>query len=125
MSVLLDIIYTCLHYLIIGINVLAWIPQRTRRLHLITISLTLFSWIVLGFWYGFGYCFLTDWQWDVKRELGERNLPGSFIQYQLVEVFGWEVQPELTDIITLLVFIAAVCIALWQHLLPHIRRIKS
>jgi hypothetical protein len=112
-----DVLYTILHYLVIGLNVLLWIPKRTRTLHLIAISATLFSWIVLGFWSGFGYCFLTDWHWDVKRLLGEQNLPGSFIHYQLVNVLGLTIDPKVTDWVTAVVFVLVILIALWQHLL--------
>lgn len=115
-----DILLTTLHYLIIGINVLAWIPEKTRKLHLITISITFFSWIILGFWKGLGYCFLVDWQWDIKRKLGETDLPYSFIQYQLEYVFGIDVNPALTDWVTGLVFVFAILIAIWQHFLHSV-----
>lgn len=112
-----DVLFTVLHYLIIGLNTLAWIPKKTRKLHLIILGMTFFSWIVLGFEYGFGYCFLTDWHWDVKEQLGELNLPNSFIQYQIEEVFRLNINPELTNMVTALIFVILIIIALWQHLL--------
>jgi hypothetical protein len=69
--------------------------------------LTLGSWLLLGIWFGFGYCFLTDLHWDVKRRLGETDLPNSFIQY-LFDRLGIAISSSITDALTL----AAFCFAL-------------
>ncbi|MCE9501358.1 MAG: hypothetical protein K8R21_12800, partial [Leptospira sp.] len=45
------------HNTIILINVLGWISPKTRKLNLITLSLTLLSWVGFGYWHGWGYCF--------------------------------------------------------------------
>lgn len=37
----------------------------------------------LGYFYGWGYCLLTDWHWEIKRKLGEVDLPSSFVSYSL------------------------------------------
>lgn len=66
----------------------AWIPIRTRVYHLGALALVLFSWIALGYWFGFGYCVLTDWHWTIKKHLGETDLPSSFIAYALKHFFG-------------------------------------
>ena len=80
---LLDILFVVFHTLLVGFNMLGWAWRRTRRLHLITISVTLLSWFGLGVVYGWGYCPLTDWHWDVKRVLGETALPASWMKYYL------------------------------------------
>ena len=76
-----DVIFFILHIIIILFNLLGWLWKKTLRLHLIIILLTAISWFVLGIWYGLGYCFLTDWHWQIKAKLGETNLPNSFINY--------------------------------------------
>ena len=47
----------------------------------------MFSWVGLGFWFGWGYCFLTDLHWYIKVKNGEALLPGSYITY-LLEKYG-------------------------------------
>ena len=102
-----DVFLSFMHSLIILINLFGWIWYKTRRLHLWVVGITLTSWVGLGLKYGFGYCFLTDWHWDVKRKLGEQNLPSSFIQY-LFETIGFQIQPAITDVITVSAFALAI-----------------
>ncbi|MDE2764779.1 MAG: DUF2784 domain-containing protein [Gemmatimonadota bacterium] len=87
---LLDALFVALHALLVGFNLLGWAWRRTRRLHLITISATLLSWFGLGAVYGWGYCPLTDWHWDVKRALGETMLPASCVEYYLDRITGFD-----------------------------------
>ena len=109
---LLNILLFFVHLVLILFNLLGWIWRKTRKWHFWTVMLTLFSWIVPGIWFGFGYCFLTDWHWQIKRQLGESNLPNSFIQY-VFEALGINIAPRTTDLITLICFIASLLIALY------------
>lgn len=111
MLVFLNILYTVLHLLLMGFNLTGWIWKRTRKWHLITLALTAGSWVVLGFWYGWGYCPLTDWHWDVKTKLGETNLPNSFVKYLLDSVFNADFPALWVDRLTLFCLIAAVLAA--------------
>lgn len=43
----------------------------------------------MGYWFGWGYCFLTDVHWDIKRALGEENLPASFVSYIFHDYVDW------------------------------------
>jgi hypothetical protein len=83
-----DILFTLLHLAIIGFNLTGWLWRRTRRAHLILVILTAASWFILGIWYGMGYCPITEWQWDVKEQLGEKNLPASFVTYYAEQLTG-------------------------------------
>ena len=94
---LLDILFVVFHTLLVGFNMLGWAWRRTRRLHLITISVTLLSWFGLGMVYGWGYCPLTDWHWDVKRALGETALPASWVKYYLDGITGLDWSAALVD----------------------------
>ena len=113
---ILDGLLFITHLVVILFNLTGWIWQRTRRMHLLVLALTLFSWLVLGFWYGFGYCFLTDWEWDVKRQLGETELPNSFIQYLTNNVLGLNLSSNLVDAFTGGSFLAAIGMSLWVNL---------
>ena len=97
---LLDYFYTILHLVIIGFNMLGWIPSTTRRIHFISVVLTAASWLILGIWYGLGYCPITDWQWQIKERLWEQNLPNSFIKYHVDMITASDFSSSLIDIIT-------------------------
>lgn len=114
MLVFLDILFTIIHLGVIFFNLLGWIWKRTRKLHMAMILLTLASWFLLGIKYGFGYCFLTDWHWNVKRQLGEYNLPNSFVQY-VFEELGLSIVPATTDFMTLIAFMIAIGMGLYLN----------
>jgi hypothetical protein len=103
------------HTVLIIFNLFGWIFRNTRKLHLFTLAVTLFSWVVLGIWNGFGYCFLTDWHYDILRQLGKTNLPNSYISF-LVETFsGWRPDAELVEILTLAFTLLALLCSLWVN----------
>ena len=120
----LDFFYTILHLAIIGFNLFAWIWPATRRAHLIVIGATAASWFVLGIWYGWGYCPITDWQWDVKEKLGETNLPSSFIKYFADKITGRDFSPSLVNTVTLIVFLVAIIVSIYFNFFHH-RREKA
>lgn len=93
----LDLFLFAAHCIVIGFNLTGWIWKRTRRWHLALVGLTVFSWLVMGFWYGLGYCFLTDWHWQIKRELGETNLPHSFLIYLFNDVMGLGLETDFIN----------------------------
>ena len=86
--------------------------RRTRRAHLALVSVTLFSWIFLGFKYGLGYCFLTDWHWQILEAQGETGLPGSYITYVIEKTIRTSPDPFLVDVGTGVCFAFAVCASL-------------
>lgn len=112
---LLDGFFTFLHLLIIGFNLLAWISAKTRKAHLVLIIVTALSWFGLGIRYGWGYCPITDWQWDIKRQLGETNLPNSFIKYYADKLTGQSFSPDFVDTITALCFGIAAVISIYVN----------
>lgn len=94
----LDLLLAAIHLgVVLGVLVL-WIPRSTRRLHFWLVVLTAISWLGLGLLYGsIGYCFLTDWHWDVKRMRGQTHLPGSFIHYVVTRWLKLPVSSTTTD----------------------------
>jgi hypothetical protein len=108
---LLDIFLTFTHFAIISFNLFAWIWPRTRKAHLVTVAATAFSWFILGIWFGWGYCPITHWQWNVKKQLGETNLPNSFIKYYADKISGRDIDPSIVDRATLIAFLAVIVIA--------------
>lgn len=111
----LDFIYTLVHLLIIGFNLFAWIFPATRRLHLYGVGVTLACWLILGIWYGIGYCPVTDWQWQVKAQLGEQNLPNSFVKYYADKISGQSVDANLIDVLTAGSFLLSIIISVYLN----------
>jgi len=117
---LIDILYTLLHLIIILFNLFGWIFPATRKAHFICIILTAFSWFVLGIWFGWGYCPITDWQWHIKTQLGETNLPHSFITWFAHKITGIRFSDQLVDLITLTFFLVATILSVYFNFLkPH------
>lgn len=94
---------------------LGWIPSTTRRIHFIFVVLTAASWLILGIWYGLGYCPITDWQWQIKERLGEQNLPNSFIKYHVDMITASDISSSLTDIITASGFAIAAVLSIYLN----------
>src|SRR5688500_16060744 len=119
-----DVFFTILHLVIIGFNMFGWIWPATRRAHLVTILLTGASWFLLGIWFGIGYCPITDWQWQVKEKLGEKNLPSSFIKYFGDKLTGMDLDSSLVNSITLVTFLVALVLSCYFNFFYH-RTIKN
>ncbi len=101
MTSFLNLFFTIFHLVLILFILTGWIWRQTRKFHFIIVVTTLLCWFLLGIWYGWGYCPLTDWHWDVKEKLGERNLPGSFIKYFADKITRSDISSSLIDIGTL------------------------
>lgn len=121
MYLFLDWLFTALHLIIIGFNLVGWIWRKTRALHFVFVLLTAGSWLILGIWFGLGYCPITDWQWQLKEKLGETNLPNSFIKYFVDKVTGGDVSSTFVDIATASCFIAAVLLSVYLNFIKKKR----
>jgi len=115
MYTIYDWLFTVLHLVIIGFNLLGWIWKETRKLHFIFVLLTAGSWLILGIWFGLGYCPITDWQWEIKEKLGETNLPNSFIKYFADKITGNDISSNTIDVITALCFGTAVFLSVYLN----------
>ncbi len=118
----LDIFFVVFHTTLILFNLFGWIWKKTRKLNLVVLLITLFSWTVLGIFYGFGYCFLTDWHWDILEKRGEADLPASYIRYLLDRLLGIELGEHTVDLITGIGFFTALTMS---GILNYLDRKKS
>jgi hypothetical protein len=118
----LNIFFTVVHLALIIFNLIGWIWKRIRKAHLIVLSLTALSWFVLGIWYGWGYCPLTDWHWNIKEKLGEKNLPNSFIKYFADKITGSDINPGVVDGITVGCLIAAIIASVYVNFFTRKRK---
>ncbi|MFT7233493.1 MAG: hypothetical protein ACI8TA_002718 [Cyclobacteriaceae bacterium] len=123
MLVFLDYLFTAFHTLLVLFVLFGWIFPKTRTAHLILLGLVLFAWVGLGLYKGvLGYCPLTDWHWDIKRSLGERNIPSSFIEYMAEKITGIDFPRKLVDGFTLGGLILSIVMAVFMLLKSKFKR---
>ena len=118
----LDIFFLSFHTVFSLFNMTGWIWRRTRPFHLVTISLTGLSWFFLGIWYGWGYCFCTDWHWQVREAMGGPVKSWSYIHFLIKELTGCDTNPVLVDAATLAVFLAALGLSFYLTLRDRCRK---
>ena len=121
---LLDILLTITHLAIIGFNLFGWIWPATRKAHFICILATAASWFILGIWFGMGYCPITDWQWQIKRKLGESNLPASFIKYYADKIAGKNFSSSFIDTITVVCFAVAALLSVYVNFIRRKNQLR-
>jgi len=104
------------HVILIFFNLVGWIPKNFRKWNLISLCLTAFSWFLLGIFYGFGYCFLTDWHWEIREKLGYSNESNSYIHFLIAEITGISLDEKLVDTFTAIFFFAAFAISIYLNI---------
>ena len=112
----LNIFFFAFHTIFTLFNIIGSAFRKTRRLHLLTVSLTAFSWFVLGIWYGWGYCLCTDWHWDIRKKLGYIDESRSYIHFLILKLTGVNMNPQLVNNVTLIVFLVSVALTIWLNI---------
>jgi len=113
MYTFLDYFFVVFHCSLVLFNLTGWAWRRIRRIHFVSIGLTILSWFGLGVYFGWGYCPSTDWHWQVKGKLGETNLPSSYVKYYVDKLTGVQWDPFLVDAATLLLGLSAFALSCW------------
>jgi hypothetical protein len=121
---LVDFFFISFHTLLIFFNLFGWIFRKTRKLNLISLSLTCASWFILGIFYGLGYCPLTDWHFRILIKMGQTGLPDSYIKYLADRLSGLDFDPRFINTVTLVSFLAAFSISIYLNIRDYIRRAK-
>lgn len=119
----LNIFFFVFHTVWTLFNMLGWMFRSTRRLHLVTLTLTALSWFVLGIWYGWGYCVCTDWHWQVRRQLGFHDESNSYIHFLVLKLTGINMDPLFVEQATLIIFIVAVIMSVWLNIRDRKRKV--
>ena len=114
-----DKFFYVFHICLILFNLFGWLFKPLRKWNLITLSLTAFSWFVLGAFYGFGYCILTDWHWQIRDHLGISNPFNSYIQFLLFTVFSISVSEHAVNVLTASLFFTALIMSVITNLRTH------
>ena len=120
-----NIFFFVFHSALIIFNLFGWLFARTRKLNLISLLLTFGSWVLLGIWNGWGYCFLTDWHYEILMRLGQSDLPLSYIAFLVERITGWLPSAGLTNTMTLALAILALMCSLWVNFIYQKKSDKS
>ena len=107
----IDYFFILFHSALILFNILGWIIPKWRFANLISLSVTAFSWFVLGIWYGIGYCPFTDWHWKVRQLLGYRDESNSYIHFLILKIVGVNLPENWVDSSTLIILLLAFFIS--------------
>lgn len=108
--------FYALHSLLILFNLFGWLHPKTRKANLITLLLTFASWVILGYWQGWGYCVLSDLHYRILRKLGERDMPSSYVVHLVEKSTGLSPDHNLTNWLTVGLALLALCLSLWANL---------
>jgi uncharacterized membrane protein len=122
---LLDIFFTAFHTSLVIFNLLGWIWKKTRRLNLVCLLLTAGSWLILGIFYGWGYCPLTDWHFQILGKLGYTDLPDSYLSFLFTRLTRLPIDQSLVDAVTLWGLVIALIISLFLNIQGRFRAKKQ
>jgi hypothetical protein len=100
MYVFLNYFFFVFHTAVILFNTFGYIPRKTRKINLIVLLLTAFSWFVLGIWYGWGFCVCTEWHWQVREHLGYGYPNDSYTHFLAQQLSGIDFSQKTVDIVT-------------------------
>lgn len=116
---LLNIFFFVFHTILMLFNCFGWALKKTRRWNLVTLLLTAASWFIVGIWYGWGYCFCTDWHWAVREKMGLYDQSNSYVHFLLLKLTGINFQKDLVDKITLIVFFVSLVLSIWLNIADY------
>lgn len=108
----LNVLFFVFHTELIFFNVLGWIPKRTRKGNLVTLLLTLFSWTVMGIWFGKGYCVCTDLHWKVRAAMGLHDHADSYLVLLVRTLSGWDPPVPLVNACAFWVFLVTIVMSI-------------
>ncbi len=111
----LDIFFTVFHSCLIIFNLFGWTWRKTRIANLICLLLTAASWVFLGLFYGFGYCPLTDWHFNILHNLGYTGLPDSYISFLFTRLTGLTIAESLVDSVTMWGLVVSLVISIYLN----------
>ena len=121
---ILNIAFFVFHTCLILFNVTGWAWRRTRRWNLITLSLTAFSWGVLGLWKGVGYCICTDLHWRVREAMGIHETSSSYLVLLVRTFTGWDPPVVWVNNVAMVAFISSITMSVVLSI-PDIRTTSS
>jgi len=100
------------HLFTIFFSILGWVWCETRVANLILLLAVLLSWYGLGRLLGkkgeYGYCLITDLQWQLRRRMGLEAPPWGYMKFLVDRLTGRAgdrgLDPDLIERVTAVVF---------------------
>jgi hypothetical protein len=117
----LNVLFFVFHTALIVLNVFGWIPRATRRWNLAALLLTFFSWVVMGLWFGAGYCLCTDLHFRVREAMGVHDEASSYLALLVNALSGWNPPTALVNGAAFWVFAFSMTMSValnvrdWRH----------
>ena len=112
---LLNYFYHFIHIFVIIVATFGWTLAKLHKLQIAVIFSILLSWIGGGLFFGFGYCFLTDWHWQVRRRLGIVDDPHSYTKLIFDMISGEDTAPKLVDTLTVAGLLIGIMGCIWRN----------
>ena len=112
---IIDVFFFGFHTILILFNVFGWLVPRWRIANFITLSLTAFSWFILGIWFGWGYCICTDWHWQVRELLGYQEMSSSYIHFLMLKFTNINIRANFVDTYTVFLFFSAFIVSTYLN----------
>ncbi|HBS88647.1 MAG: hypothetical protein A2W91_18575 [Bacteroidetes bacterium GWF2_38_335] len=114
--IVLDYFLLAFHLIFTLFNISGWIWRRTRKIHLVTMLLTLASWFGAGYWLGWGYCFYTDWHWQVREMLGNPIMSDSYTHFFVNEITGLDLPNQPLNNAIIIVFFVSLLLTIYLNI---------
>lgn len=111
----LNIFFFVFHTVFTLFNMVGWMFPKTRKLNLFTLLLTAFSWFVVGIWKGIGFCYCTEWHWQVREQLGYTDQSRSYIHFLILKLTGANLSISLVETATVVVFAISLMMSVWLN----------
>lgn len=113
---IIDVFFIGFHTILILFNVFGWLVPRWRFANFISLSLTAFSWFILGIWFGWGYCICTDWHWQIREMLGYEDMSSSYIHFLILKLTNIDFPVNLVDPYTAIIFFSVFIISTYLNI---------
>lgn len=113
---ILNILFHGFHLFVIAFTLFGWAFPRTRLANLILILATLFSWYVLGRWWGDGFCPVTYLHWRIRNKIPGKHTPDSYIKLCLDFISKSDLDSSKVNYLTLAAILIAGFISLILNL---------
>lgn len=110
------------HTLLIVFNLFGWMWSKTRKWNLVTLALTAFSWLVMGAFYGVGYCICTDAHYRIREALEIKDPSGSYLQLLTYKLSGWWPAESLTNTVAAIAFGTSIVLSVTFNVRDGLRK---
>jgi hypothetical protein len=115
MYAFLNIFFFVFHTVFTLFNAVGWLFPKTRKLNLLTLLLTAFSWFVVGLWKGIGFCYCTQWHWQVRQQLGYMDQTHSYLHFLILKTTGFHLPVWWVETGTAIVFFICLAMSVWLN----------